>query len=1039
MAPTEILACQALYPDQVASINRRPRQQRPPVVADVFEVIGGGSAGGIKVRTARETTSAEIAERLATGSRIRAIEVGSAFTRLRYKLESGCGPATGWVSVSAQGRDLLLNLDAAADLNVPQNNAALKALCIYSERMALSMDAAGHLPNDGYSAGMRDFPIWRSSPDEYLHDQPNKPAVGAESLINSVPGDAAEKAENQDAVLCVHCQLPVGKAAYKAEDKISPGFLHGECMAQHMRNNMLDDETARKREDAKLKAARRAEYDIGWNGKENAPCNEESATRLGCNTVPKGMCCLVVDASEPATASVQVCATLEPGAAINLEYLSTALRVRREEGREPVFSLDPVDPGRICSDPDFGMQVKRFDPEWLAGTRVGEVMFQADYHLKELSMGEYVQPVLGMRSCFDLSEEEVGHETWSAREWFIVRKAEVHVSEDNVLVPYLKLGVEAREQFLSPDGSLEDVPITRDDHPLVRYAEDFTKYCDLICERKSVLYQLREVAKASVVAKFLMESGKQLSDPWFDVENTLDNACCLEVPQLWHDRCHSTVEVLDGTIVDTRRKKETSRRNSVYGGVDFGIDRFHLDAPSRTAASVIGGRISILTPPSVAEARMPGRPFGRLAGPISASSVLSPSRLTGAAVGPTRLAMPVSGVSMAGVLRTPSGPLSMSSAMQAPQGVDLSLNQFNLSEPVMASGALQCQDSEAVIGEAFWQAIAITGKNCALGLDEKLLLRDVFNPHLSDRRSDGNNFQPPATGFEYLARLRELVKTEIDLRRRRVESFASSTFDENLPGSLFPTSWTPTFQVSTGTGRRGVLMSRDEFRSEEGVRIIRDALSRIAPAFDRTAEDGTRFRIYRLGSTEVRTTQQHDEKEEILAVFAIKAVQSRSGNVGNRPVQSEKIVKVTEYIEHSLGGAASRNTYVVLWTEAGHAILTEKLADGSATWQENPRDLEHRNSLAKVIRTEVCPQGKITVSGIGELVIRENRVSRNSTSQTSRDQYAQIVFCRATGQEHGYSSGFLTGEQLKQIRSGKHSEKKGQNLKFGASGNAAPP
>lgn len=35
---------------------------------------------------------------------------------------------------------------------------------------------------------------------------------------------------------------------------------------------------------------------------------------------------------------------------------------------------------------------KRFSPSWLAGTSVGELMFQADYYLKELAMGEHLVP-----------------------------------------------------------------------------------------------------------------------------------------------------------------------------------------------------------------------------------------------------------------------------------------------------------------------------------------------------------------------------------------------------------------------------------------------------------------------------------------------------------------------------------------------------------------------------------------------------------------------------------------------------------------------
>merc|ERR1719183_1392151 len=126
------------------------------------------------------------------------------------------------------------------------------------------------------------------------------------------------------------------------------------------------------------------------------------------------MVCLVLQ-EQGNDRSVRVASTLDPAAAVNLEYLSIALQVRIRSGREPRFSLDPVDAGDRTS-----MQKKVFKPDWLAGTSVGDVLFQSDYHLKELSMGEYDQPVVGMKSCFDFSEMEKVHTEWSARQWFMV-------------------------------------------------------------------------------------------------------------------------------------------------------------------------------------------------------------------------------------------------------------------------------------------------------------------------------------------------------------------------------------------------------------------------------------------------------------------------------------------------------------------------------------------------------------------------------------------------------------------------------------------
>ena len=39
--------------------------------------------------------------------------------------------------------------------------------------------------------------------------------------------------------------------------------------------------------------------------------------------------------------------TLEPAASVNLEYLLLALKVRKTARREPLFSLDPVDPKNL--------------------------------------------------------------------------------------------------------------------------------------------------------------------------------------------------------------------------------------------------------------------------------------------------------------------------------------------------------------------------------------------------------------------------------------------------------------------------------------------------------------------------------------------------------------------------------------------------------------------------------------------------------------------------------------------------------------------
>mmetsp|Transcript_107454 Transcript_107454/g.269540 ORF Transcript_107454/g.269540 Transcript_107454/m.269540 type:complete len:876 (+) Transcript_107454:103-2730(+) len=783
--------------------------------------------------------------------------------------------------------------------------------------------------------------------------------------------------DGETVLTCQQCQLPLGELVYldrTGEEKL----LHGECKARCMLHKLRTDEQERKHRELELKKVRREEFAIGWSPIGTIPRNAVCAGRLGCAVVPKGMCCLVNDKD---SSTVSVAPTFEPAAAMNLEYLTVALQVRRTEGREPLFSLDPAENGKLDDkDPEASMLVKRFEPDWLAGTSVGEVMFQADYHLKELSFGEYDQPVIGMKSCFEYSEKDGEDSEWSAREWFVVRKAEIHVSDDQVLVPYLKMGVEAREQILGGDG-LEDAAITRPDHPLVRYAEIFTHNFDLIAERKSVVSQLREVAKASIMAKFLLESGNVLPDSWFSLGDETKPVCCLEVPQLWHDRCFSKIIIKDGAI----EPGKAPRMHGLYGGVDFGIDRFRLSAPSRVATSVVAGRAVL------------GRP---------ASSLMSTSR-AGLSVGPARqfarLSTPLSAqMSMAaskaglGVPRVSAG-LSMG----IPQGVDLNLDKFNLSAPAEGGhwgGSVQAKDAELAIGSSFWSSL---GDGATFSAEDAKLLRDVFHPRLSDRRQEGDRFTPPPTGASYMQKLKHLVEDEQIVRSHRMEHFHSAEFDMDAAGPLFPSSWTASFEIEQQSEK---LAKRTEILQpcldvEAEADLLQEALQSATAMFDKRAEDGMRFRVYKIGSLQVRTTQEHGGDEIIGMVFST-CVPSQAVPFG-RQAQSikdhERIVKATEYVEHAEGGARFQS-YVVLQTEEGDSIVVDK----AVPWAENPSSLHDRNSLAKVIRSRECRSSDVTVGMIKGTHVQELMMESSST------RYAQAVYCHAVGEAErfGCRSGF---------------------------------
>lgn len=803
-------------------------------------------------------------------------------------------------------------------------------------------------------------------------------------------------------------------------------------------------------------------------------------------------------------------------------------------------------------------------------------------------MGEYEQPVVGMKSCFDYSETDGGaFKAWSGREWFLVRKAEIQVSASNVLIPYVKMGVEAREQVVCGN-SLEDKQITRQDHPLVKYAEAFTKNFDLIAERKSVINQLRELAKASVLARHLVDAGVKLDDAWYHLAEN-EFACSLEVPQLWNERLHSQVHVQDGAIVRDRDRK-SSRMHGVYGGVAFGLDKFQLSSTTaRTvpaagkltplttrvsrqvpsaAISVAGklglgvARTSVVTSAalvgrkgyapgtevmltfieqrpelngqkativkfeggddrryevliagtervSLRESKLAPLPGAEAVAAVPADAAPAPqaSVTTGKLPMPARAAPslrieaqeastvavaagsqpvePASGVDKFSLLTGGERPRPVTAAISrikplqvsvAPQasiaaslpqravtssvsqkvstapissvasmvsgaafappaltapsekrevgavgaakvdprpllGVDLRLDHFDLSSSKRVSLEAQAGswhgDAKPLgecrtLGKAFWGRLDDGSEDFDKGDHE--LLNAIFNPELSDRRSEGDIFVPPDASYANVTRLRALVNEEDKVRQRRKEHFFSKDFAVDSPGTCFPASWTPSVEVArgdvlaqAGDGRRKSSMrSRPEYCKGEAAALLQEVLSTVTPTFDKLTEDGERFLIYQVGSLEVRTTQDVFGKENIGAVFSrFLQVDAEDAKISQKISGQEQIVKATMYVERACvillnAPNFSFHYYVVLETEKGRMIVTERLSDGQVSWNEDAADVQDRNSLAKVMHsTDRSPQ--ITVNDIR---IRQSSEA-TKVAQTSK-RYAKTLFSFST-------------------------------------------
>merc|ERR1712014_346508 len=101
--------------------------------------------------------------------------------------------------------------------------------------------------------------------------------------------------------------------------------------------------------------------------------------------------------------------------------------------------------------------------------------------------------------------------------------------------------------------------------------------------------------------------------------------------------------------------------------------------------------------------------------------------------------------------------------------------------------------------------------------DDRSLLQSVFHPALSDRRKEGDLFMPPSARHAYVQKLRALVKDEQCVRSKRKEAFFSQDFKMNEPGSLFPHSWKPSFEIEEilKTAKEVAMRPCSEFQGQE--------------------------------------------------------------------------------------------------------------------------------------------------------------------------------------------------------------------------------
>merc|ERR1740121_1324635 len=381
----------------------------------------------------------------------------------------------------------------------------------------------------------------------------------------------------------------------------------------------------------------------------------------------------------------------------------------------------------------------------------------------------------------------------------------------------------------------------------------------------------------------------------------------------------------------------------------------------------------------------------RLSMAASRAGLMATSRLSMAApqVAASRLSMaaPRAGLMATSRLSMAAPQVAASRlSMGMPRGVDLNLDQFNLSAVEKGSwaGTLEAPEDArdlTIKGDAFWTALK-DDATPAFQPEDRVLLNQVFNPKMSDRHEEGCEFIPPATGLTYMHKLKSLVKEEIQAREDRKKHFFSADFNKDKAGPLFPSSWNASIEIENAEGGAQQLRSRPDFRAQES--LLEEVLKSNIPMFDKKTEDGTRFLIYRLGSLEVRATQALDGKRVIGAVFSLKGDdQSEAAR------DDERIIKATQYVEKASAGRLRCRYYVVFETECGRKVVTE-MANGKALWKANPKDVEDRNSLAKVLSSVECGNVGATVGAVRSYLMSDSRRKATKNKQYARDAMRRL-------------------------------------------------
>merc|ERR1712187_522635 len=155
---------------------------------------------------------------------------------------------------------------------------------------------------------------------------------------------------------------------------------------------------------------------------------------------------------------------------------------------------------------------------------------------------------------------------------------------------------------------------------------------------------------------------------------------------------------------------------------------------------------------------------------------------------------------------------------------------------------------------------------------------------------------------------------------------------------------------------------------------------------------------------------EHNQKELIGAFFSERPVASQREAIcplahgggeaaavttpGLAPSDVEGLLKITQYVERAPAGCIGFRFYAVLETVTGRFLVTERpRGEEAPIWIEGAKELEARNSAAKVIRAADCHEG---APRVGDLKTWSS--SGAGRALATSEHYAQGLFDVVVGE-----------------------------------------